>query len=153
MSEILLGLFFGLAVPTVSRLDLAPAARAVLAAFASSPTERLGCLLGSIDGVTVRVDSVVTTDDSAATSTQAVARTPCPPHALGRVHSHPGGEKCWYWFPGTRMETSDAVSFRRGGYAVDAIVCGPALVWVARDGGTEAQRVMLDAEERTDDSA
>lgn len=125
------------------RLDLSPAARASLLVFSASPTERLGCLIGGIDGETVRIDSVVVTDDSAATSTRAVARTPCPEHAVGRVHSHPGGERCWYFFPGTRVETSDAVSFRRGGYAVDAIVCGAALVWVSQSGDQQIVALVL----------
>src|ERR1051325_2547047 len=112
----LLGLMSGSAESALPRLELAPAARAVLAAFAASPTERLACLLGSVDGPTVRVKSVSETDDSGATATRVVARAPCPPGAVGRVHSHPGAERCWYWFPGTQVETSDAVSFRRGGY-------------------------------------
>jgi hypothetical protein len=145
ITSTLLGLMFGPGEPVVSRLELAPAARAALAAFADSPTERLGCLLGSLDGTTLRVDSVAATDDSAATATSVVARAPCPPQAVGRVHSHPGAERCWYWFPGTQVETSDAVSFRRGGYPVDAIVCGATLVYVTRGGGFEAQSLTLAA--------
>src|SRR5919109_1042015 len=118
ITAVLFSLVSGSADAVVPRLELAPVARAVLAAFAASPTERLGCLLGSVDGATVRVKSVAETDDSAATATRVVARTPCPPGALGRVHSHPGAERCWYWFPGTQVETSDAVSFRRGGHVV-----------------------------------
>ncbi len=145
VTSVLLGLIGGGGPPeaVVPRLEVSPAARAALVAFAASPTERLGCLLGSADGATVHVDSVVVMDDSAATSTRAVARTPCPPQALGRVHSHPGAERCWYWFPGTQVETSDAASFRRGGYPVDAIVCGPTLVYVTRKGGAEQQTVAL----------
>ena len=143
ITAVLFSLVSGSADAVVPRLELAPVARAVLAAFAASPTERLGCLLGSVDGATVRVKSVAETDDSAATATRVVARTPCPPGALGRVHSHPGAERCWYWFPGTQVETSDAVSFRRGGYPVDAIVCGPTLVYVTRAGGHESQNMAL----------
>src|ERR1051325_8249525 len=139
----LLGLMSGSAESALPRLELAPAARAVLAAFAASPTERLACLLGSVDGPTVRVKSVSETDDSGATATRVVARAPCPPGAVGRGHPHPGAERCWYWFPGTQVETSDAVSFRRGGYPVDAIVCGPTLVYVTRAGGAEAQSLAL----------
>jgi len=143
VTPVLFGLMFGSLEAVLPRLELGPAARAALAAFAASPTERLGCLLGSVDGATVRVDSVSATDDSAATATRVVARAPCPPEAVGRVHSHPGAERCWYWFPGTQVETSDAVSFRRGGYPVDAIVCGPTLVYVTRDGGPEARSLAL----------
>jgi hypothetical protein len=143
ITAVLLGLMSESADAVVPRLELGPAARAALAAFAASPTERLGCLLGSVDGAAVRVKSVAETVDSAATATRVVARTPCPPGAVGRVHSHPGAERCWYWFPGTQVETSDAVSFRRGGYPVDAIVCGPTLVYVTSAGGPEAQNIAL----------
>jgi hypothetical protein len=143
ITAVLFGLMSGSAESALPRLELAPAARAVLAAFADSPTERLGCLLGSVDGATVRVKSVSVTDDSGATATRVVARAPCPAGAVGRVHSHPGAERCWYWFPGTQVETSDAVSFRRGGYPVDAIVCGPTLVYVSRAGGAEAQSLAI----------
>jgi len=143
ITAVLVGLMFRPPEAGLPRLELAPAARAALAAFAASPTERLGCLLGSVDGATVRVTSVLETDDSAATATRVVARAACPPEAVGRVHSHPGAERCWYWFPGTQVETSDAVSFRRGGYPVDAIVCGPTLVYVTRAGGPEAQSLAL----------
>jgi len=143
ITAVLFGLMSGSAESALPRLELAPAARAVLAAFAASPTERLGCLLGSVDGATVRVKSVLATDDSGATATRVVARAPCPPAAVGRVHSHPGAERCWYWFPGTQVETSDAVSFRLGGYPVDAIVCGPTLVYVTRAGGAEAQSLAI----------
>jgi len=143
ITAVLVGLMFGPPEAVLPRLELAPAARALLAAFAASPTERLGCLLGSVDGATVRVTSVLATDDSAATATRVVARAACPPEAVGRVHSHPAAERCWYWFPGTQVETSDAVSFRLGGYPVDAIVCGATLVYVTRAGGPEAQSLAL----------
>src|SRR5438270_730839 len=65
ITAVLVGLMFGPPEVVLPRLELAPAARALLAAFAASPTERLGCLLGSVDGATVRVTSVLATDDSA----------------------------------------------------------------------------------------
>jgi hypothetical protein len=116
----------------VLRMVVTPSAQATLTLFALSPTERHGCLIGANDGATVWVDSVVVTPDPTATRTRTVAREPCPPHTLGRVHSHPGADRCWYLFPGTSVETSDAVAFRRGGYGIDAIVCGDRLVWMAR---------------------
>jgi len=113
---------------------LSLSARLALAALSSSPTERLVCLIGSVRGSEVIVDSVVPNDDPNATSSLAVAREPCPPGAVGRAHSHPGGERCWYTFPGTIVPTADLVSFRRSGHDVDGIVCGALLVWVTRDG-------------------
>jgi hypothetical protein len=47
------------------------------------------------------------------------------------IHSHPGGERCVYYFPGTEVASSDAESFAR--QPVDAIMCGNSLVWISRD--------------------
>src|SRR2546425_1251266 len=52
---------------------------------------------------------------------------------VGMIHSHPTGERCWYYFPGTQVPTSDAQSFGRTPYAVDAIMCGAKVVWIGRD--------------------
>jgi hypothetical protein len=49
------------------------------------------------------------------------------------IHSHPDGDRCWYYFPGTRVASSDATSFGRQSYPVDAIMCGDRVVWVSRD--------------------
>src|SRR5437016_1004385 len=57
ITAVLVGLMFGPPEVVLPRLELAPAARALLAAFAASPTERLGCLLGSVDGPPVPVTS------------------------------------------------------------------------------------------------
>src|SRR2546429_2977655 len=107
ITAVLVGLMSGPPEVVLPRLELAPAARALLAAFAASPTERLGCLLGSVDGATVRVTSVLATDDSAATATRVVARAACPPEAVGRGHSHPAAERWRRWFPALLITTTD----------------------------------------------
>ena len=52
---------------------------------------------------------------------------------VGMIHTHPGGERCFYYFPGTEVASSDAESFARQPYPVDAIMCGDSLVWISRD--------------------
>src|SRR5438552_18174278 len=52
---------------------------------------------------------------------------------VGMIHSHPTAERCWYYFPGTQVPTSDAQSFIRTPYAVDAIMCGAKVVWIGPD--------------------
>ena len=49
------------------------------------------------------------------------------------IHSHLGGERCFYFFPGTRVASSDAKSFALQSYSIDAIMCGDSVVWVNRD--------------------
>src|SRR5438067_1909539 len=52
---------------------------------------------------------------------------------VGMIHSHPGGERCWYFFPGTQVASSDGQSFAGQPYPVDAIMCGDHVVWINRD--------------------
>ena len=52
---------------------------------------------------------------------------------VGMIHSHPGGERCFHYFPGTEVASSDAESFARQPYPVDAIMCGDSIVWISRD--------------------
>jgi len=49
------------------------------------------------------------------------------------IHSHPGGERCWYFFPGTQVASSDGQSFASQPYPVDAIMCGDHVTWINRD--------------------
>src|SRR5438552_4956280 len=51
---------------------------------------------------------------------------------VGMIHSHPTGERCWYYFPGTQVPSSDGQSFRLNDYPVDAIMCGDRVVWISR---------------------
>lgn len=52
---------------------------------------------------------------------------------VGMIHSHPTGERCWYYFPGTQVPTSDEQSFVRTPYPADAVMCGDTVVWINRD--------------------
>jgi len=44
---------------------------------------------------------------------------------VGMIHSHPDGQRCWYYFPGTSGELRRAL-VRAQAYPVDAIMCGDA---------------------------
>lgn len=113
-------------------LSLSGVARTSLQYFTLSPVEQLGCLIGTVRGDTLVVDSVLPLKAEQATRTVVTTVEECPAGAIGRVHSHPDAKFCWYTFPGTAVPSSDAVSFRRSPYPVDAIVCGSKLVWVDR---------------------
>ena len=52
--------------------------------------------------------------------------------SVGVIHSHPNAERCWYVFPGTSVQTGDAMSFLKQAWRVDAIACGESVVWVDR---------------------
>jgi hypothetical protein len=47
--------------------------------------------------------------------------------------SLPDGTRCFYYFPGTEVASSDARSFTLRPYAVDATMCGDRIVWIGRD--------------------
>src|SRR6266704_282677 len=92
--------------------------------YRSYPTEFMGCMIGEIHGNAVIVRRVVpeqTCEDAGWAGT------------VGMIHSHPDGQRCWYFFPGTRVASSDAHSFARQAYPVDAIMCGNRVGWVSRD--------------------
>src|SRR2546422_1102956 len=98
--------------------------------------EFLGCMIGEgRDGV-VRVDRIAPADVSPlrSTATAVVPEDSCEEAGwtgtIGMIHSHPTAERCWYYFPGTQVPTSDAQSFIRTPYAVDAIMCGAKVVWI-----------------------
>jgi hypothetical protein len=42
------------------------------------------------------------------------------------------GLRCWYFFPGTSVPTSDAETFARTSHPPDAIRCGDRVVWIGR---------------------
>ncbi len=103
------------------------------------PTELMGCLLGTVRGDTVTVERIAPADVDPvhSTPTHVLPQQTCEEAgwepAVGAIHSHPAGERCWYFFPGTQVPSSDGQSFLRSPYPVDAILCGDRVVWISRD--------------------
>src|SRR5436305_11663050 len=107
--------------------------------YQSYPTEFLGCMIGAVRGNAVIVQRIAPADVDApqSTPTSVLPRQTCEDagwaNTVGMIHSHPGGERCFYYFPGTQVASSDAESFARQPYPVDAIMCGDSIVWIGRD--------------------
>jgi len=107
--------------------------------YRSYGTEFMGCMIGELRGNAVIVQRIAPADVEPAqsTETRVVPEGSCEEAGwsgtVGMIHSHPDGQRCWYYFPGTRVPSSDAQSFGRQGYPVDAIMCGDRVVWVSRD--------------------
>jgi JAB domain-containing protein similar to deubiquitination enzymes len=107
--------------------------------YRSYPTEFMGCMIGEIHGNAVIVRRIAPADvePRQSTETRVVPKQTCEDAGwagtVGMIHSHPDGERCWYYFPGTRVASSDAHSFARQAYPVDAIMCGNRVVWLSRD--------------------
>jgi hypothetical protein len=107
--------------------------------YRSFATEFIGCMLGEVRGrsVIVRRIAPADVDPSASAPTHVVPKETCEgagwTGTVGMIHSHPGGERCWYYFPSTAVATSDGQSFLRQPYPVDAIMCGDRVVWISRD--------------------
>ncbi len=107
-------------------------------AYRSAVTEFMGCMIGNVRGPVVFVQRIAPADVDPAQSgrTHVVPWNTCEeagwPGTVGMIHSHPGGERCFYYFPGTRVASSDAESFARQPYPVDAIMCGDSIVWINR---------------------
>ena len=121
-------------------LVLSDQARRYLALqFRAYSTEFMGCMIGDVRGAVVLVWRIAPADvePTQSTQTHVMPKRTCEqagwPGTLGMIHSHPGGERCFYFFPGTRVATSDAQSFAMQSYAIDAIMCGDSVVWVNRD--------------------
>ena len=121
-------------------LVLSGAARRYLVLqYRSYATEFLGCMIGDVSGTTVVVRRIAPADVEPAQSAQThvLPRATCETTGwtgtVGMIHSHPGGERCFYYFPGTRVASSDAQSFALQAYAIDAIMCGDSVVWIGRD--------------------
>jgi hypothetical protein len=108
-------------------------------AYGSYATEFLGCMIGEVVGPVVFVRRIAPADVESAhsTRTQVRPRQTCEeagwPGTVGMIHSHPGGERCFYYFPGTEVASSDAASFAWQPYPIDAIMCGDSIVWISRD--------------------
>ena len=121
-------------------LVLSDQARRYLALqFRAYATEFMGCMIGDVRGPVVLVRRIAPADVEPAQSTQTrvIPKRTCEEAGwqgtVGVIHSHPGGERCFYFFPGTRVASSDAHSFALESYSVDAIMCGDSVVWVNRD--------------------
>jgi len=126
--------------PTAEALTFSDQARRYLALqYRSYPTGFLGCMIGEMRAgfAVVRRIAPADVDQSRSTPTRVSPEQSCEAagwsSTIGMIHSHPGGENCWYYFPGTVVATSDAQSFAGQSYAVDAIMCGDHIVWIGRD--------------------
>src|SRR5216117_3973845 len=115
------------------------ARRYLLLQYRAYPTEFMGCMIGEIhwNAVIVRRIAPADVEPGHATETTVVPKQTCEDAGwagtVGVIHSHPQGERCFYYFPGTQVATSDAASFAQQPYAVDAIMCGDRVVWINRD--------------------
>ena len=125
--------------PIVNALVLSDQARRLLVLqHRSLRTEFMGCMIGEIREGTVVVHRIAPADvePSHSTATWVSPHQSCEAAGwtgtVGVIHTHPSGERCWYFFPSTRVASSDAESFARSPYAVDAIMCGDYVVWVGR---------------------
>src|SRR3989475_9819580 len=121
-------------------LVLSDQARRYLALqFRAFATEFMGCMIGDVRGATVTVRRIAPADvePTQSTQTRVMPKRTCEQAGwqgtVGMIHSHPGGERCFYFFPGTRAASSDAHSFALHSDSVDAIMCGDSVVWVTRD--------------------
>ncbi len=152
---VLLGTLTGIASPVRSRAqDTVVATSPTILAFSGQAqrflalqyrafaTEFMGCLLGEVRGDTVLIERIAPADVDPAQSTAArvMPQQTCEAagwgSTLGLIHGHPTGERCWYFFPGTSVPTSDGYSFLLGSYSVDAIMCGDRVVWRPQSAAT-----------------
>src|SRR5438046_5827246 len=92
--------------PIVRRLILSDQARRYLALqYRSYPTEFMGCMIGEARGSAVLVRRIAPADvePSHSTATRVVPHQTCEDAGwsgtVGVLHSHPGGERCWYHLP------------------------------------------------------
>ncbi len=120
-------------------LVLSDQARRLLALqYRPSSTELMGCMIGEIRGDTVSVQRIAPADVAASRSgtSWVVPEGTCEQAGwtgtVGTIHNHPTAERCWYFFPGTQVLSSDGQSFMRNPYPVDAILCGNQVLWISR---------------------
>jgi hypothetical protein len=124
------------------------ARRYLVLQYRSFPTEFMGCMIGEMHGNAVIVHRIAPADvdPRQSTDTRVVPKQTCEDAGwtgtVGVIHSHPSGERCWYFFPGTQVATSDAQSFGRQPYPVDAIMCGDRVVWISRDMAQQQVRLV-----------
>src|SRR5207249_7748569 len=131
------------------------ARRLLVLQYQSYPTEFLGCMIGAVRGNAVIVQRIAPADVDApqSTPTSVLPRQTCEDagwaNTVGMIHSHPGGQRCFYYFPGTQVATSDGRSFALQPYPVDAIMCGDRIVWIGRDLVEQQQPLSLSAASTT----
>src|SRR5437879_5707153 len=107
--------------------------------YRSYATEFMGCMIGTIRGDAVIVERIAPADVDPAqsTPTRVLPRQTCEDagwaSTVGVIHSHPHGERCFYYFPGTQVATSDAASFAEPADGAHATVWGARVVWINRD--------------------
>lgn len=107
--------------------------------YRSFPTEFMGCMIGEFRGGKVVVNRIAPADVDPARSapTWVMPKQSCEEAGwagtVGMIHSHVSGDRCWYFFPGTQMPSSDGQSFLHSDYPVDAIMCGDRVVWISRE--------------------
>ena len=135
-------------LPIVNALVLSDQARRLLVLqHRSLRTEFMGCMIGQIREGTVVVHRIAPADvePSHSTATWVSPHQSCEDAGwagtVGVIHTHPTAERCWYFFPSTRVASSDAASFLLSRYAVDAIMCGDYVMWVGRS--LFEQRIVL----------
>jgi hypothetical protein len=124
---------------TATALVISPQAQRFLELQARSfSTEFMGCMIGEMQGHTALVRRIAPADVDPAQSatTHVVPRQTCEgagwEGTVGVIHSHPTAERCWYFFPGTEVLSSDGQSFLYQPYPIDAIMCGNHVVWISR---------------------
>ncbi len=134
------------------RLVLSDQARRFLTLqYRNYTTEFMGCMIGELRDSVAYVARIapadVDPDRSTATTVMVSSQSSCEDAGwtgtIGRIHSHPSGQKCSYFMPGTEVLDADGESFVRSDYAIDAIMCGDRVVWIARE-MTERQVAMVE---------
>ena len=114
------------------------ARRFLVLQYQAFPTEFMGCMIGAVHADTVLVERIAPADIEPAHSARewVVPTQTCEAAGwmgvVGTIHSHVAGQRCWYFFPGTAVPSSDAEVFARTRYPVDAIMCGDRVVWISR---------------------
>lgn len=109
-----------------------------LEAFQTPDTlERLVCMRGISIGTQHFIITTGPAITKNATKKRIVFIECNTKNVVGNIHTHPAGEACYYWFPGTRVATSDYVSAMITPYSIDAIYCKGRVVWLDKKTGKQ----------------
>src|SRR5437879_13659278 len=90
--------------------------------------EFMGCMIGEVRGRTVIVRRIAPADvdPPQSTATHVAPQQTCEEAGwtgtVGTIHSHPTGERCWYFFPGTQVASSHPPTFMPQPYPLRAII-------------------------------